>query len=286
MNYIKLNDILGLSLEEISNSKIELNIQPGGEKKGRSHINMWLYCDEIDKINGTCPECGYWGWYGKKRNFKPGQWVFSFVKLRDNEWLFTSAAEIVEVPKNQYAKVKTLDKYKPYFGRLIIQLIKGHTHSLYTFNLSTYIEDSNVKTILPTLYDGDDFPGYDKVRLSYQQLESIIKHGKRDWIAALENQKAVYLITDKKNGKMYVGSATSRNGMLLQRWRSYIENGHGSNKELKELLNKEGFDYIKANFYYSILENYNAKVDDLVILDRESWWKEILQTRSFGYNNN
>lgn len=37
-------------------------------------------------------------------------------------------------------------------------------------------------------------------------------------------------------------------------------------------LNKEGIDYIKRNFQYSILENYNAKVDDSVILERESWW--------------
>ena len=37
---------------------------------------------------------------------------------------------------------------------------------------------------------------------------------------------------------------------------------------------------------YSILENYNARVDDSVILERESWWKETLQSRKFGYNAN
>jgi len=74
--------------------------------------------------------------------------------------------------------------------------------------------------------------------------------------------------------------------MLLQRWRSYVDNGQGGNKELIELVNKKGFDYIKANFHYSILENYNAKVDDNIILERESWWKETLQTRIFGYNRN
>ena len=51
-------------------------------------------------------------------------------------------------------------------------------------------------------------------------------------------------------------------------------------------VNKEGIDYIKRNFQYSILENYNAKVDDSVILERESWWKETLQSRKFGYNAN
>lgn len=284
INNIKLNDILRLSEEEIFNSKIELNMQAGAG--GEAYIDLWLYCDEIDKGNGTCPECGYWGWYGNQRNFIPGQWVFSFVRIRDNEWLFTSAAEIIEVPENTFAKVKIIDEYKPFFGRLAIQLFKGNTFARYTFNLSKYIEESKVKEILSSLYGGEDFPGYDKVKLSYKKLESIIKQGKNNWIVALENQKAVYLLTDKSNGKMYVGSATSEYGMLLQRWRSYIVNGHGGNKELIELVNSMGFDYVKANFHYSILENYNAKIDDLIVLERESWWKEILQTRNFGYNSN
>lgn len=36
----------------------------------------------------------------------------------------------------------------------------------------------------------------------------------------------------------------------------------------------------------STLVNYNARVDDHVILERESWWKETLQSRAFGYNSN
>ncbi len=52
------------------------------------------------------------------------------------------------------------------------------------------------------------------------------------------------------------------------------------------MVRKNGFDYVKANFRYSILENYNSRVDDSVILERESWWKEVLQTRKFGYNSN
>lgn len=254
---------------------------------GEAYIDRWLYCSEIDKQNGTCLECGYWGWYSQKqRNFSPGQWLFSFVRLSDNEWLFTSASEVIEVPENTYAKVKVIEKYKPFFGRLVVNIVKGNTFARYTFNLSKYIEDSNIKEVLPSLYGGDNFPGYDKVRISYKQLDTIIKLGKRDWIAALENQKGIYLLTDKNNGKMYVGSATSDNGMLLQRWNNYIGNGHGGNRELIDLVNEKGFDYIKNNFDYSILENYNARVDDHIILERESWWKVTLQTRSFGYNSN
>ena len=75
-------------------------------------------------------------------------------------------------------------------------------------------------------------------------------------------------------------------GMMLSRWSNYAENGHGGNKELRKIAESKGFDYIKQNFQYSILENYNAKVDDHIILDRESWWKETLQSRLFGYNDN
>ncbi len=45
-------------------------------------------------------------------------------------------------------------------------------------------------------------------------------------------------------------------------------------------------EYVKRNFRYSILENFNARVDDAVILKRESYWKSVLDTRTHGYNGN
>ncbi|MDK7859562.1 GIY-YIG nuclease family protein, partial [Klebsiella pneumoniae] len=78
--------------------------------------------------------------------------------------------------------------------------------------------------------------------------------------AALSSQKAVYLITDTNTGKLYVGSATSNNGMLLKRWKDYLETGHGGNEELIKLVEAKGIKYIEDHFQYSILENYNANV--------------------------
>lgn len=85
---------------------------------------------------------------------------------------------------------------------------------------------------------------------------------------------------------MYVGSATAEKGMLLARWSSYVHNGNGGNEGLIELIKEKGFDYIKENFQYTILENYNSKVDDEYVLKRESYWKEVFQSRKFGYNKN
>lgn len=98
------------------------------------------------------------------------------------------------------------------------------------------MEELEVIEILSTAYDGDEFPGYENIRLSFSQLETIIRNKRSGWLDALRNQKAVYLITDTSNGKMYVGSATAQYGMLLQRWTNYIDNGHGGNVELKPLI--------------------------------------------------
>lgn len=209
------------------------------------------------------------------------------LKLSYDTWLLTTIKRItkdLDVNEGINYEAEELEEYRKYFGRVILKYHK--TSSTQCRKYGSICDDLEVLEVLPALFDGDEFPGYDRVRLSYTQLLSIIGRQKKSWIAALENQKAVYLITDKHTGKLYVGSATSDNGMLLARWTSYANNGHGGNVELKDLVSEKGFDYIKENFQYSILENYNARVDDHVILERESWWKETLQSRVFGYNSN
>ena len=276
MEKLYLNDLLHFSKEEYESIKIKFNQSNGYDDP------MDLYQYNPDIVNHT-----WLFWRNKQRYFQVGQIAICLLKLSYDTWLLTTIKRVtkeLDVYDGVNYEGEELKQYKSYFGRVIIKYRK--TFQSQGRYYGSICDDLEVQQILPTIFDGNDFPGYDKVRLSYGQLEAVLNRGKRDWIAALENQKAVYLITDKENGKMYVGSATSDYGMLLQRWRSYISNGHGGNKELIELVEKKGINYIKNNIYYSILENYNAKVDDHIILERESWWKETLQTRIFGYNSN
>lgn len=276
MSKIMLNDLLKFNEDEFKNIKIKFNQSNGYEDP------MELYQSNPDIVNNR-----WLFWRSARRYFYVGQLAICLLKLSNDNWLLTTIKKVTK-ELNVYDGVNyegdEVEEYKQYFGRVIIKYHKT-TQQQGRYYGEIYHE-LEVQQILPSVFDGDDFPGYDKVRLSYGQLELVLRRGKRDWIAALENQKAVYLITDKSNGKLYVGSATSNKGMLLQRWKSYIANGHGGNKELVELVKKEGIDYIKKHFQYSILENYNSKVDDHEILERESWWKETLQTRNFGYNRN
>ena len=276
MACIKLNDILGFSDPEINNVKIRFHQTNSFENP------MELYLQNPDIVNSQ-----WLFWRTKQRYFNVGHIAVCLLKLSYDTWLLTTIKRVTKelnVLEGINYEGEELLQYSQYFGRVIVKFHKkAQTQGMF---YNTICDELEVLEILPNVFDGDEFPGYDRVRLSYAQLSSIVERQKKSWIAALENQKAVYLITDKSNGKLYVGSATSDNGMLLARWSNYVNNGHGGNVELKRIVKERGFEYVKQNFQYSILENYNSRIDDHIIRERESWWKETLQSRSFGYNDN
>ncbi len=278
MEKIMLNDILNFDKSEISNVRIKFNIYNG-------HTDpLELYIENPDKVN-----IEWFLWHDSRRYFHTGQIAICFLRVSTDTWLLTTIKEIVkELDVSDacgigYEAVET-EKYKKYFGRV---LVKYHnTNKSMGRTYESLINELEVLEVLNDHFTGNDFPGYENVRLTYKQLKNIIDRQMPGWIAALQNQKAVYLITDTNTGKLYVGSATAQRGMLLQRWSNYIFDGHGGNEGLKELVNSKGFDYIKKYFQYSILENYNARMDDDYVLKRESWWKNTLKSREFGLNKN
>lgn len=279
-----LNQILNLSQEEIDNAKIEFNMRAGSG--GESFLDRWLKHSEAEKVSGTCADCSYWGWQGKKRNYYPGQWVFSFVRLEDDEWLLISAAEVIGVPKDVWAKVNILTKFAPFFGRLVIKCKKGNTFSRYAFHLRKYIDAAKVKEILPCLYSGEIFEGYDRVNLPYHRLHDIFT-GKilPTYYEALEKINGVYCLTDTHTGKLYIGSATGGNG-VAQRWGNYLDSKHGGNKKLIALYEQKGPEYFEKYFTYTLLEYFSLSYDPLKILEREQYWKHCLDTIKNGYNDN
>lgn len=274
MNKILLKDIL--NIDSTNNVvKIKFNQNNGYDDP------IELYKTNPDEINNQ-----WFLWRKKRRYFNVGDLAICLVALKKDYWLLTTIKRITKelgVLEGVNYEGEELAEFKKFYGRTIIKYHKARPQCYYWNTIKDEVE---INQILPTTYDGEDFPGYDKVNLTYQQLETIIKNNKKDWVNALKSQKAVYLLTDTDTGKLYVGSATSDNGMLLSRWTDYILNGHGGNEGLKELVKEKGFEHIKKYFTYSIIENYNAKVDDSIILEREYWWMNVLKSRSCGYNRN
>ena len=276
MAKIMLNDLLRFDTAEVPNVRVKFNIYNGYDDP------LDLYKTNPDEVNVT-----WFLWHDDRRYFNVGQTAICLLKLRGDQWLLTTIKKItrlLDVTDGVGYDAVEVKEYEQYFGRLVVE----YHNPCRTMGrkYENVMDELEVVQILNEQYTGNEFPGYENVRLSYPLLKNIVDRQLPGWVDALRNQKAVYLITDTKTGKMYVGSATSQTGMLLQRWSSYAADGHGGNIELRELVKQQGFDYVKENFQYSILENYNARMDDGYILKRESWWKETLRTREFGYNKN
>ena len=276
MAKIMLNDLLRFDTAEVPNVRVKFNIYNGYDDP------LDLYKTNPDEVNVT-----WFLWHDDRRYFNVGQTAICLLKLRGDQWLLTTIKKItrlLDVTDGVGYDADEVKEYEQYFGRLVVE----YHNPCRTMGrkYENVMDELEVVQILNEQYTGNEVPGYENVRLSYPLLKNIVDRQLPGWVDALRNQKAVYLITDTKTGKMYVGSATSQTGMLLQRWSSYAADGHGGNIELRELVKQQGLDYVKENFQYSILENYNARMDDGYILKRESWWKETLCTRTHGYNKN
>jgi hypothetical protein len=181
-------------------------------------------------------------------------------------------------------EIEELTEWSPYVGRLKVRLERPSRGR--AFYLEKHLHKMTVAEILKEPYSGALFPGYEKINHDFDSLVSIFANDKPDWKAALEHVKGVYVITDKSNGKTYVGSAYGEAG-IWARWSCYMGTGHGWNDELTKVIEKEGFDYARVNFRLALLEYRSMKVDDGVIRERESFWKEVFLSRGkFGYNKN
>ncbi len=202
-------------------------------------------------------------------------------------WLFGGIYKVLERGGKAYShsyKVNIHSCGREFIGRLKLKLKRpSRTRA---FRLENYLDQIVVSELLREPYSGEEFCGYENICHDFEVLETIFHTSRPDWKAALQNVKGVYLILDKKTGRKYVGSAYGDFG-LWARWACYMGTGHGWNDELTRLIKEEGIEYARKHFRFTLLEYRPARTDDQVILDRECYWKEALNTRGkFGYNKN
>jgi GIY-YIG catalytic domain len=268
---IKLNDIL--RIDNLDNVKIRFNIM---------FEDNWNPIEMFNNGDIQIMLDGHYHNYIKRKSYKNGQITIGLVKIKpkENFWLLFHVGKItkdLDILNRVGYEYETLNEYEKYFGRLIIKF-NNKSQNLIR-NAKSTINDCDVSQILPDIYNNDEFPGYEKVNISWEEMNRVLN--KDNWETALKNQKGVYLIKDISNGFSYVGSAYGKD-MILGRWKDYIKTGHGGNVGLKTLT----FEHIKKNFRYSILDIYKSTTEDQMILERESWWKKTLQSKKFGYNRN
>lgn len=281
---IKLNEIFNIEPEEMKDFTIALNNPTGQE---RDPLDYYLY-SQYDFLR-------YIGWfkgYGAKMAFRKldTKYTLQFVRIFSNDlWLFVGCFTKEEgFNSNEYGEYYRLvlnDKFKNFEGRLLVNYkkVQGPKQAKLSINK---IHEFNVYKILEEKYTGEVFPGYENVSISFYRLQQIIFKQLHDWKDQLSTVKGVYLITDTKTSKLYVGSAYGEEG-IWGRWTTYAHtNGTGGNKDLIKVM-KDDENYAVNNFQFAILDYYKRSITDDEILARESFWKEVLQSRGdLNYNNN
>jgi hypothetical protein len=175
-----------------------------------------------------------------QKNFQR-PYVVSLIHLEKSNWLYAGIYKINGEPREvskenkitYYYDTTLLENQEDHIGRLVLQFDKGFRAS-YLLG-EKYLKQIAIVQILEERKTIGEFPGFNKVRISHQELERIIRLNEKSWVGALSSVKGVYLITDQSNGKQYVGSATGNEG-IWSRWLSYSTSGHGGNKELLAIL--------------------------------------------------
>ena len=279
-NLFKLNDLFHLTGDEMNKFKVHLAAYNGHEHP-------------LDVFARDRDEWKFWNeWRGGKDDFNR-EYILGLIPdyHKTDRYVFGGIFRVIERYDDWQEteigyKVELTNQFDSLIGRLVVGFSRYQGLRGRAFLLENFMDSMSIVEILENPYEGEDFPGYDNVKVDFSSLELLVHNQKTDWRVALENVKGIYLIVDKSNGKKYVGSAYGDSG-IWSRWCTYINTGHGYNDELIELIEKNGIDYARKYFQFAILELRSMKTDDDTIIRRESFWKEVLLTRGdFGYNKN
>ena len=285
---IKFTDFIKSFAEgkDLNRIKIKLNIS---DKK---YPALDLLYNEKNSKDDSWYYMNAWKEKNSNHNLNDYDYLITFAQYYyygDEFFLFGGIYKIEKIFPEKFNEVgynlTLLDDFKEYRKRLIIKIKKkvGRTYNRIYNNI-----DNN---LIPEVYEISpsinlkQFNGYQNVSLTHTELQHIINNTEPSWKLALSSVKAVYVITDISNGQLYIGSAYGTGG-LLNRWNEYINNLTGGNKEFEVLVKEKGENHIKNNFKYSILEIFYTNTKYEYIVERESYWKNVFETKKFGMNWN
>ena len=280
---INLHELLNIKQEDFYNYKVHFAT---GSHNRKEPYNIFL--------NDGFKE---WQECQSGKNFGR-DYILSLIYYDKDIWMFGGVYKVLPVQpvpissNNGWTgwkyKTELTDCAIDYIGRAFFRFKKEFRASYPTLELAPKKGEPIAKMPLSHILDKrvslTDFLGFDQVNIDYKTLKHIVSNNIVSWKSALSNVKGIYLIVDTLSGKQYVGSAYG-DECIWQRWSDYAKDGNGGNVEFKELLKTNGEDY-KYNFKYSILEVCNMNLGNEYIIERESYWKEVLLTRRFGLNKN
>jgi hypothetical protein len=257
-------------------------------KKAKIHLARYNQIDEpIDVYNRG--EFDEWQRWQNGNNFGRPLVVSLIQAGATTRWMFAGLFRQVgftlhdDKPKGGfYYDLERIVSTESLEGRLFCSSVYKHRQ---TYLRGEYlVGDLTITELLPERLSLGRFPGYKLVDITKQDLNLLVKHDTESWKTALSAVKGIYLITDTKTGKLYVGKADGELG-IWGRWINYASTGHGHNKALVRELGLKATDR-QDDLRFSLLEIMDLQSAPGEIDKRESHWKTILMSRQYGYNRN
>lgn len=268
------------------------SLLPTGFDPSQCKLNCAVWNGERHPIDDLANDPETWEHWNRWRNANDDfnrQFVFSLAQDKHDPtlWLFGGIWEVVgrrpEPRAMSYDVVLRSDIMGPFHRRLYVRLaLTGRNRRR---KMEETLGAMTVASIAEEEFAGDEFPGHDRINHSLAELQVIVSQARPDWRIALEHMKGVYVIHDKETGEPYVGSAYGDTG-IWQRWSYYAATLHGDNVGLKAHLTAKGEEYYRQNMRFALLEFWSMRTDDQHVIDRETYWKQVLNSRSLGHNKN
>lgn len=254
------------------------------------HFAVWNgFRHPIDVLATSSVEWKQWNSWRSANNDFNRDFIFSLAQDKNDatRWLFGGVWEVLERRPEQQAHSYTVALRDDVLGPFVRRLWVRHKRSGRNIRqrMESTLPTMSVSSVLEEAFAGEPFPGHDRINHSLADLQGVVSQARADWRIALESMKGVYVIHDRETGQRYVGSAYGDTG-IWQRWSTYATSLHGGNVGLKELLAEKGIEYYVTNMRFALLEYWSMRTDDDYVLERESYWKDVLHARALGHNKN
>ena len=223
--------------------------------------------------------------------FKGTEYIVSFIGEEGSLSRFVGVFKVVDVKNNDDNEISISGSKYGFFYEL--DEISGFDdlkeRAIIDWGLGTrsWVQwlkmEKEIVEIQPGLHY-KQFTDYFDFILDFAELQEIVSNQYKDWKRMLSATKGIYLISDTKTGKLYVGSAYGEEG-IWGRWKTYAKTkGHGNNKTLKELVAADK--NYGNHFKFSILMLLPSTTTADQAIKKEKLFKNKLGTNSFGLNNN
>ena len=259
-------------------------------KTCKLHCAVWNgETHPIDVLARDWNEWTDWNRWRSNRDEFNRQLIFSMTRDRTDPslWLFGGIFEVIgrrpDRQAHSYDVTFRSDLMAGFIKRLMLRFDRpGRTIRL---NMESHIDRFSVHSLLDSPYAGEAFPGHDQINHTLAELEVVIAQNRPDWRIALQHMKGVYVLHDRTTGEPYVGAAYGDTG-IWDRLRQYSQTLHGGNVGLSALVADKGSDYVRSNLSFALLEFWSMRTQDQHVLDRETYWKQVLVSRTHGLNHN